>query len=179
MFENECLGKAFKMCMSLRLTFFLMIVIWGTAICSAQTPQPTTQVYALGEKLDQTKAEVDQFKNAWDKARLETTLYDQRAKRAYQRWLKAAKTLKAKAQDQRDKADLELQLSVERRKLAFSQWQSAQLREASEEALVKAFAQDKDTKAIQAKIQQLQAKLKFRQTPAARPPADLSPTGEP
>jgi hypothetical protein len=141
------------------------------AVCGglsfAQTTTVTTPSTAddLGVKLDQAKADVDQFKNSWDKARLETTLYDQRAKRAYQRWLKAAKNLKAKAQEQKNKADLELQLSVERRKLAFSQWQAAQLREASEEALVKAFAQDRDTKAIQDKIQQLQSKLRSLQTP--------------
>jgi hypothetical protein len=120
----------------------------------------------LGQKLDQAKADVDQFKNSWDKARLETTLYDQRAKRAYQRWLKAVKSLKSKAQEQRDKANLELQLSVERRKLAFSQWQSAQLREASEEAQVQAFAQDQGAQAIRNKIQQLEGKLAPLQTPA-------------
>src|SRR6202041_1464253 len=129
---------------------FSLYVTMGCGILLAQTtPQPNADVNVLGEKLDKAKADVDQFKNAWDKARLETTLYDQRAKRAYQRWLKAAKGLRVKAQEQRDKADLELQLSVERRKLAFSQWQSAQLREASEEAQVQAFAQDQGTKAIQ------------------------------
>ncbi|HXL72947.1 MAG TPA: hypothetical protein VN963_04910 [bacterium] len=146
---------------------FLILGIDGKLLFAQTTPeQESRATYELGQKLDQAKADVDQFKNAWDKARLETTLYDQRAKRAYQRWLKAAKGLRVKAQEQRDKADLELQLSVERRKLAFSQWQSAQLREASEEAQVQAFAQDQGTKAIQGKIQQLQAKLAPLQTPA-------------
>lgn len=157
----------------LRRLLFCWCVMMGCGILLAQTTPPSnSDVDALGAKLDQTKQAVDQFKDAWDKARLETTLYDQRAQRAYQRWLKAAKSLRAKAQQQRDKADLELQLSVERRKLAFSQWQSAQLREASEEALVKAYAQDQDTKAIQDKIHQLQTKLAPQQTPAARPPAE-------
>jgi chromosome segregation ATPase len=148
------------------LWFGLCCLLPGSAL--AQTPS-VTEMGDMGEKLDQSKAAVEQFKNAWDRARLETTLYDQRAQRAYQRWLKAAKSLKAKAQGQRDKADLELQLSVERRKLAFSQWQSAQLREASEEAQVQAFAQDQNTKAIQDKIQQLQSKLSPLQTPAVSP----------
>jgi chromosome segregation ATPase len=146
--------------------FYLCIISFCGTLWAQITPQPNADVNALGEKLDQAKADVDQFKNAWDKARLETTLYDQRAQRAYQRWLKATKSLKTKAQEQKDKADLELQLSVERRKLAFSQWQSAQLRETSEEAQVQAFAQDQGTKAIQDKIQQLQAKLAPLQTPA-------------
>jgi outer membrane murein-binding lipoprotein Lpp len=148
-----------------RLLFSLCVIIVSGTLLAQTTHQPNTDVNALSEKLDQAKADVEQFKNAWDKARLETTLYDQRAKRAYQRWLKAAKSLKSKAQGQRDKADIELQLSMEKRKLAFSQWQSAQLREASEEAQVKAFAQDQDTKAIRDKIQQLQSKLSASQTP--------------
>ncbi|SRR5665213_4459513 len=155
-----------------KLLFSGCVMIWCGTVLAQTTPQPNADVNALGEKLDQAKADVDQFKNAWDKTRLETTLYEQRAQRAYQRWLKAAKSLKSKAQGQRDKADLELQLSVERRKLAFSRWQSAQLREASEEAQVQAFAQDQGTKAIRDKIQQLQAKLASLQTPTARPPAE-------
>lgn len=151
-----------------RLTLvFLILVIGGKLLFAQTTPEQESHAAdELGQKLDQAKADVDQFKTAWDKAHLETTLYDQRAKRAYQRWLKAAKSLKAKAQGQRDKADLELQLSVERRKLAFTQWQAAQLREASEEAQVQAFTQDQGTKAIQAKIQQLEDKLAPLQTPA-------------
>src|SRR6202453_4865649 len=146
---------------------FLILGIDGKLLFAQTTPeQESRATYELGQKLDQAKADVDQFKNAWDKARLETTLYDQRAKRAYQRWLKAAKGLRVKAQEQRDKADLELQLSVERRKLAFSQWQSAQLREASEEAQVQAFAQDQGAQAIRNKIQQLEDKLAPLQTPA-------------
>jgi chromosome segregation ATPase len=151
----------------LKRLFFCWCVMMGCGTVLAQTtPQPTTDINVLGEKLDQAKADVDQFKNAWDKARLETTLYDQRAKRAYQRWLKTVKSLKSKAQEQRDKADLELQLSVERRKLAFAQWQSAQLQEASEEAQVQAFAQDQGAQAIRNKIQQLDEKLAPLQTPA-------------
>jgi hypothetical protein len=151
-----------------KIAIFCLCVIslWGT-LWAQNTPQPTSEAILsdMSAKLDQAKATVDEFKNTWDKARLETTLYDQRAKRAYQRWLKAAKGLRAKAQEQRDRADFELQLSVERRKLAFSQWQSAQLREASEEAQVQAFAQDQGTKAIQDKIHQLQDKLTPLQTP--------------
>ncbi len=150
-----------------RLIFSVLLMV-GCGVLSAQTTiQPTrNDADGLTEKLDQAKAEVEQFKTAWDKARLETTLYEQRSKRAYQKWVKATKTAKAKAQAARDKADIELQLAVEKRKLAFSQWQSAQLREASDEAKIKALAQDQDTKAIQDKIRQLETKLAPIKTPA-------------
>jgi len=145
--------------------FFVLFPNFILAESSQFTPTPAG-MGDITEKLDQAKAEVDKFKTGWDKARLETTLYDQRAKRAYQRWVKASKTLKAKAQAQRDKADIELQLSVEKRKLAFSQWQSSLMREASEEAKIKVLGQDQDTKAIQDKIRQLESKLSPLQTPA-------------
>jgi hypothetical protein len=152
----------------IRLIFSVLLIMVGCGVLSAQTTiQPTrNDADGLTEKLDQAKAEVEQFKTAWDKARLETTLYEQRSKRAYQKWVKATKTAKAKAQAARDKADIELQLAVEKRKLAFSQWQSAQLREASDEAKIKALAQDQDAKAIQDKIRQLETKLSPAKTPA-------------
>jgi hypothetical protein len=129
-------------------------------VCAQNTPSAqSNEVDLVGQKLEATKADVEKFKIAWDKARLETTLYEQRAKRAYQKWVKATKLAKAKAQSARDKADLELQLSVERRKLAFSQWQAAQMRQTAQEAQLKALNQDRDTKAIQDKIKQLQTKL--------------------
>ena len=80
--------------------------------------------------------------------------------------MKAAKKVKADAKIQKEKADLELQLAVERRKLAFSQWQSRVFLQTAEESHLKSLAQDKDTKAIQEKIDQLEAKLKPLTTPA-------------
>ena len=152
--------------------FLFLAVFMGThgVLLAQAAPKPEhNETDGLTEKLDQAKAEVEKFKTAWDKARLETTLYEQRSKRAYQKWVKATKTAKAKAQAARDKADVELQLSVEKRKLAFSQWQSAQLREASSETQIKALAQDQDTKAIQDKIHQLETKLGPTQTPSVSP----------
>ncbi len=150
---------------SLLMVFFI-VGFSRFVFAQATTSVADATVDTLSQKLEETKADVEKLKNNWDKARLETTLYEQRAKRAYQKWVKATKAAKAKAQAARDKADLELQLAVERRKLAFSQWQAAQLRQASQEAQLKALGQDQDSKAIEAKIQQLQSKLNRLITPA-------------
>ena len=136
-------------------------IAWSETV----TPVVDSPIDSLGQKIEATKTDVEKFKNVWDKARLETTLYEQRAKRAYQKWVKATKTSKTKAQAARDKADIELQLSVERRKLAFSQWQAALYRQTAQETQLKALSQDQDTKAIQEKIIQLQAKLSPLVTP--------------
>lgn len=148
--------------------FFLsVLVLLNTSVWAHTDPAAGNAVDTLSQKLEATKAEVDKFKTDWDRTRLETTLYEQRSQRAYQRWVKAAKSARAKALAARDKADLELQMSVERRKLVFSKWQAAQLRQTSQEAELKALGQDEDTKAIEAKIQQLQTKLNPLVTPSA------------
>ena len=110
--------------------------------------------------------EVQKLRDAWDKTRLEATLYDQRAKRAYQKWLKSPKALKTQAQNAKEHADLELQWAVEKRKLAFVQWQKAVFLQAASEAKLKALDQQKDEAAIQAKIRALEQQL--NPTPAVK-----------
>lgn len=119
-----------------------------------------TPMDMAAKELDKAKEESQSLKDAWDKARLETTLYDQRAKRAYQKWAKAAKSAKEEAKAQKDRAELELQLSIEKRKLAYDEWQAAELRVAAHEAQVKALDQEKESEAVRDKIRELQDELK-------------------
>jgi phytoene dehydrogenase-like protein len=146
--------------------FIILCSVGFTFAKTATTPANSTDVDVVGQKLDGLKEDVGKLKESWDKTRLEVTLYEKRAKRAYQKWVKAAKKVKADAKIQKEKADLELQLAVERRKLAFSQWQSRVFLQTAEESHLKSLAQDKDTKAIQEKIDRLEAKLKPLATPA-------------
>ena len=119
---------------------------------------------SAAKQLEKAKDETQKLKDAWDKTRLEVTLYDQRAKRAYQKWAKAVKTAKEQARLQKERAEMELQLAIEKRKLAFNEWQAAQLRQASREAEVKALDQEKDSAAIRDKIKKLEAKLSSQVT---------------
>ena len=138
----------------------------GLAVAASSTPVAKDSVFdKAGEALDKAKGEVQELRDKWDKARMETTLYDKRAKRAYQKWTKAAKKAKDQAKTQKEKAELELQLSIEKRKLAFNEWQAAQLRAAAKESELKALDQEKDAQAIKEKIKQLEQKLGPSKTP--------------
>jgi hypothetical protein len=132
----------------------------GPAFGASSTPVAKDAAFdKAGEALEKAKGKVQELREKWDKARMETTLYDKRAKRAYQKWVKAAKKAKDQAKTQKENAELELQLSIEKRKLAFNEWQAAQLRAASKESELKALDQDKDTRAIQEKIKKLEDAL--------------------
>ncbi len=158
--------------MKLILVFLFSLLLVSSLKAEEATPLAASQaIDAIGQKLEATKLDVDKFKNAWDKVRLEVTLYEKRRDRAYQRWVKSTKVTRAKAQEARDKAELELALSVERRKLAFSQWQAAIYRQTEQENQLKALSQDQDTRDIQKKIQELQAKLGLSVTPVLTPHA--------
>lgn len=147
------------------LVFFLSVFTgvhrWliGFAFAGQPTPSVDTSLDVAAKDLEKAKDEVQKLKDAWDKTRLETTLYEQRAKRAYQKWVKASKSLKDRAKAQKDRADLEFQLALEKRKLAYNEWQAAQDRLASREDQVKALDQEKESAAIQEKIKQLETKL--------------------
>jgi hypothetical protein len=124
------------------------------------TPAAGDNVFdAAAKSLEKAKEETQRLKDSWDKTRLEATLYDKRAKRAYTRWVKATKKVKQQANLQKGKAELEFQLAIEKRKLAWSEWQAAQYRLASHEALIRELDQKKDTVAIKAKIKEIEKKL--------------------
>jgi hypothetical protein len=154
---------------SLKFTLALsaFICVYQCCICFAVEAQAKPLASAsLDEKLstsaaqlESAKLETQKLKDAWDKVRLETTLYDQRAKRAYQHWVKAAKKTKEQAKAAKDRADLEFQLAVEKRKLAYCEWQTALLRQAAKESEVLAMDQQKDMVTIRGKIKQLEGKL--------------------
>lgn len=129
------------------------------AFAGQETPTVDKALALAAKELEKAKDETQKLKDLWDKTRLETTLYDQRVKRAYQKWQKAAKSLKVQARIQKDKAELEFQLAVEKRKLAYNEWQASQLRLLAHESQVNALAQEKESSAIREKIKQLEAKI--------------------
>jgi hypothetical protein len=142
------------------LSVFICVHPWLNGIAFADpVPAADTAFDAAAKELDQAKDETQKLKDSWDKSRLETTLYDQRAKRAYQKWVKAAKSLKDQAEAQKERAELEFQLAVEKRKLAYNEWQVSQLRVASHEATVKALDQEKESGSIREKMKQMEEKL--------------------
>jgi len=153
---------------------FCFCVFSVSFLSAAPTPSVDSAFDAAAKALDQSKDEVQKFKDVWDKTRLETTLYDQRAKRAFKKYVKAVKGARETAKEQKEKAELEFQLAVEKRKLAYNEWQAAQLRLMASESQVKALDQDKDSEAIREKIKQLEDKIQ-KPTSAVRPPPSATP----
>lgn len=141
------------------LAIALYFCMTGFALAGEGTPVADTAFNAAAKALDKSKQEVQKLKESWDKARLETTLYDQRAKRAYKRWTKATAKARGEAKAAKEKAELDLQLAIEKRKLAYNQWQAALFRQVARESELKALDQDNDTKAVREKIKQLEAKI--------------------
>ena len=149
----------------IRFFFFLLVFIcvhlWlSSSVLAGPTPVPVDTLAKAAEKLEKAKTELQRLKDVWDRARLEATLYDKRAQRAYKAWAKSAKKVREQARLKKEKAQMEFLLAIEKRKLAFSEWQAARYRMLADESQVKALAQDKDTQGIQAKIKELEAKLK-------------------
>ena len=156
---------------------FCFCVFSVSFLSAAPTPSVDSAFDAAAKALDQSKDEVQKFKDVWDKTRLETTLYDQRAKRAFKKYVKAVKGARETAKEQKEKAELEFQLAVEKRKLAYNEWQAAQLRMMASESQVKALDQDKDSEAIREKIKQLEAKV-GKSSFVVRSPSSAKPNGE-
>jgi len=143
------------------LSVFIRVHPWliDSAFAAQETPTVDKALDLAAQELQKAKDETQKLKDFWDKAKLETTLYDKRAKRAYQKWLKSAKALKEQAKAQKDQADLELQLALEKRKLAYNEWQASQLRLLSHESQVKALDQEKQNGSIRLRIKQLEDKI--------------------
>jgi hypothetical protein len=137
---------------------FICVHLWLSGPAFA-APAADQAFDAALKGLDRAKEEVRHLKDAWDKARLEATLYDQRAKRAYQKWAKAGKDLRKKAEEQRERAQWELQLAVERRKLAWNRWQAAQYRMLMEETKVKLLEQERDIRIVEERIGKLEERI--------------------
>lgn len=140
----------------------------NSAWAVAPTPGAKDSAFdKAGEALDKAKQEVQELRDKWDKAKMETTLYDQRAKRAYQKWVKSKQKMRDQAKAQKEKADLELQLAIEKRKLASNEWEAARSREEAKESELKALDQERDAREIREKIHQLEQKLEPSKTPTS------------
>jgi hypothetical protein len=129
----------------------------GLAVAASVVVEP--QVEAAAKALDKAKEEARSFRETWDKAKLEATLYDKRAKRAYEKWVKAAKGLRKEAEVQKGKAETELKLSTERRKLAYNEWQAALYRQALREAQLKLAEQERDIAIVKERIRKLEKEV--------------------
>src|ERR1700735_1045049 len=87
---NEIFGVVFqgkRFCTSWRLGVFALAVCFGSNLF-AQTPAPALEakIAQAAQQVQTAQGDVQKLKDAWDRSRLESTLYSQRAQRAYKRW---------------------------------------------------------------------------------------------
>ena len=116
--------------------------------------------------VEKWKAETTKTRDLWDRSRLESTLYDKRYKRAYDRWLKAAKDKKASALTKRDRAWAEFKLSLERRRLAWYQFELSKARQAAAEAETQAKGTGEDIRRVEDRIRKMEKDLGIQPTPS-------------
>ncbi len=159
---------------TLRLGVLACVVFVGGDVVFAQTPvaAPDTKLTQAADQVQKAQDEVQKLKDAWDRSRLESTLYSQRAQRAYKRWAAAKKDWKKKMAQHKDEAQLEFELAVEKRKLAYDLWQQAQYRLNAQQQLLSAAEETQDIQDTQAHIAQLQSQM----TPL--PAAVSTPAGQ-
>jgi len=167
-----CLNPKLFGC-SWRLCVFACAIFVGSSVL-AQTPVASldAKVTQAADQVQKAQDEVQKLKDVWDRSRLESTLYSQRAQRAYKRWTAAKKDWKKKMAQHKDEAQLEFELAVEKRKLAYDLWQQAQYRLNAQQQLLSAAEETKDIEDTQAHITKLQAQM----TPL--PVASSTPAGQ-
>lgn len=113
-------------------------------------PEPTPDPTVLKARSESLK-----LRDAWDHTRLESTVYDKRYHRSYDRWVKAAKEGKTAAMKKRDQAMVELKISLERRRLAWYEWELAKAKLVVLEAQNKAKGLREDVKRVKKRIEDL------------------------
>jgi hypothetical protein len=113
-------------------------------------PEPTPD-----PQVAKARSESQKLRDAWDHARLESTVYDKRYHRAYDRWVKAAKEGKITAMKKRDQAMVELKISLERRRLAWYEWELAKSKQVALEAQTKAKGLREDIQRVKQRIEGL------------------------
>jgi len=157
----------------LALSVCICVHLWFPCFAFAASATPSVyevQAGSAAKALEKAKEEARALRETWDKAKLETTLYDKRAKRAYEKWVKAAKGLRKDAEAQKLRSELELKLSVERRKLAWNEWQAAVYRQGLKESQLKVLEQERDIAIVKERIRKLEKELGPARsgTPASR-----------
>lgn len=153
-----------------RLSVCAVVFFIGSAFAGADAPTaPDPRVAQAAEQVQKTQAETQKLKDAWDRSRLEATLYDQRAQRAYRRWVAAKKDWKKKMEAHKDRAQLEFELAVEKRKMAFSLWREAQYRLEADRQLLGAAEQKGNIVEIKNHLKDIQGKLDASAASGAKP----------
>jgi hypothetical protein len=131
--------------------------------------EPQAEATPVDPAVVKIHAEVKKIRDAWDKARLEATVYEKRYRRAYDKWVQSAREGKSKALAHRDRAQAEFNLSVERRRLAWYRWEDARARQQVAEASARRKGLAGDIERVRARILDMEKKWGLAATPVPKP----------
>jgi hypothetical protein len=161
----------------MRFTLALVLFLSGAWAVAApkSTPafiaedEPQAEATPADPAVVKIRAEVKKVRDAWDKARLEATVYEKRYHRAYDKWVQSAREGKSNALARRDRAQAEFSLSVERRRLAWYRWEDARARQQAAEAAARRKGLAADIERVRARIRDMESKWGLGPTPTPKP----------
>jgi len=115
------------------------------------TPEPT-EIIGVKKALVKAREEAVRAKEAWDKSKLEATLWDQRYKRAYSEWAKSKGGSRAAALDKRLKAEEDLKIALEVRRVHWYRAELASMKAKAAEDSLKIIEMELDLRRVEDRL---------------------------
>jgi hypothetical protein len=161
--------------MNRRFPIILMAVLAVSAASAADRPTPVpTQVQAARKALLKAREEASRAKEAWDKSKLEATLWDQRYKRAYSEWAKSRGGARPAALEKRLRAEEDLKLALEVRRVNWYRSELASMRARAAEESLRILEMEAELSRVEERLKGMREAR--RATPAPSPSADAAGT---
>jgi hypothetical protein len=111
------------------LAFLMTLSVVAVAGTPAGRGAPESKtVQEVRAAMDRAKQEASNAKDAWDKSKLEATLWDQRYKRAYQEWTKSKGDARSATLKKRDQSEVDLKVALEGRRVNWYRYELARRR---------------------------------------------------
>lgn len=151
-----------------------MLLVSSAYTADKPTPEPDALKVAKTAILT-AKAQTAKAKDAWDRSKLECTLWDQRFKREYQQWVKARGDARKAAQDRRFQAEADLKLSLEVRRLNWYQYELAARRERAAEEQLKTAEMENELARVEERVRALKTRPAPVPTPGTPGPDAKAP----
>ncbi len=136
----------------------ILLLVFHAAVAASSkpmTPATSTEMEQAKAALATAREASTKAKAAWDKAKLETTLWDQRYKRAYKEWSQAKGEARKAALERRLTAEIDLKKSLEFRKVNWYRFEIASRRAKAAEESMKICELEQEMATVQARLDAL------------------------
>lgn len=153
-----------------RLILLALMAAASLGASDKPTPVPT-EIQGAQKALLKAREESARAKEAWDKSKLEATLWDQRYKRAYGEWAKSKGAARPAALEKRLRAEEDLKLALEARRLNWYRSELAAMRVRAAEDALKTLELQREATRVEERI--LEMKARKRAEPVGSPTIPL------